>query len=114
MTQTTSRFFDELAKVMTNAAGAAQGMRREVDTLVRAQAERVLGDMDVVLREEFDAVRQMAVLAREENERLEARIVTLEAQLKKKSTKVAPGKARVSKPAAAKSKPAKSATKTKN
>jgi len=79
MTQTTSRFFDELAKVMTNAAGAAQGMRREVDTLVRAQAERVLGDMDVVLREEFDAVRQMAVLAREENERLEARITALEA-----------------------------------
>jgi len=114
MTQTTSRFFDELAKVMTNAAGAAQGMRREVDTLVRAQAERVLGEMDVVMREEFDAVREMAVLAREENERLGARITALEAELKKKSAKVAPAKARSAKPAAAKAKPAKSAAKTKN
>jgi len=114
MTQTTSRFFDELAKVMTNAAGAAQGMRREIDTLVRAQAERVLGDMDVVLREEFDAVREMAVLAREENERLEGRITALEAELKKKSANAAPGKSKVAKSPATKTRAAKSATKTKN
>ena len=81
MTQTTSRFFDELAKVMSNAAGAAQGVRREIDTLVRTQAERVLGELDVVQREEFEAVSEMAARAREDNERLEARIVVLETAL---------------------------------
>jgi BMFP domain-containing protein YqiC len=80
MTQTSSRLFDELGRLMTDAAGAAQGLRREVDTLVRAQAERFLRDMDVVTREEFEAVKDMARLAREENEALKARIAALEAR----------------------------------
>ncbi|MGH6814508.1 MAG: accessory factor UbiK family protein, partial [Hyphomicrobiaceae bacterium] len=79
MTQTTDRFFDELAKLLTDAAGAAQGMRREAETLIRSQAERILRDMDVVAREEFEAVKAMAQKAREENEKLEARIAALEA-----------------------------------
>lgn len=79
MTTTSSRFFDELAKLMTNAAGAAQGIRREIDTLVQAQVERVLGNLDVVKREEFEVVREMAQKAREENERLAARLAALEA-----------------------------------
>jgi BMFP domain-containing protein YqiC len=58
MTTTSSRFFDELAKLMSNAAGTAQGVRREIDLLVKAQVERVLGDLQVVQREEFDAVRE--------------------------------------------------------
>jgi len=81
MSQTSSRFFDEFAKVMTNAAGAAQGVRQEVDTLFKAQAERVLRDIDVVTREEFDAFREMAIKARMENEALEKRIVELESAL---------------------------------
>ena len=81
MTQTTNRFLDELAKLMTDAAGAAQGMRREVETLMKAQGERILRDMDVVQREEFEAVKEMAAKAREENERLAARIAALEAEL---------------------------------
>jgi BMFP domain-containing protein YqiC len=81
MTTTSSRFFDELAKLMSNAAGAAQGVRREIDVLVKAQVERVLGDLQVVQREEFDAVREMAARAREENEQLKARIASLEARL---------------------------------
>ncbi len=81
MTSPSSRFFDELAKVMTNAAGAAQGARREVDNLVKAQIERVLADIQIVQREEFDVVRDMASMARTENEALRARIVELEAQL---------------------------------
>lgn len=81
MTQTTNRIFDDLAKLVTNAAGAAQGMRREVDTLVRSQAERVLNDLDVVPREEFDAVRDMAAKAREENDRLAERVAQLEARM---------------------------------
>jgi BMFP domain-containing protein YqiC len=81
MTQTTNRFLDELAKLLTDAAGAAQGMRREVETLMKAQAERILRDMDVVQREEFEAVKEMAAKARDENERLSARVAELEAEL---------------------------------
>jgi hypothetical protein len=81
MTQTTNRFFDEIARVMNDAAGAAQGVKREVETVVRGQAERILRDLDLVKREEFDAVKDMARLAREENETLKARIDALEKKL---------------------------------
>ena len=81
MTTTQTRFFDELAKLMTNAAGAAQGVRREVDTLVQSQMERVLNNMELVKREEFEAVKAMAAKAREENELLSARIASLAARL---------------------------------
>ena len=83
MTQTTNRFFDEIGRLMNDAAGAAQGVKREVDTVMRNQAERILRDLDVVKREEFEAVKEMAQLAREENEALKARIATLEAALGK-------------------------------
>jgi BMFP domain-containing protein YqiC len=81
MTTTQTRFFDELAKLMTNAAGAAQGVRREVDTLVQAQMERLLNNMDLVKREEFEAVKAMAQKAREENDTLANRLLVLESQL---------------------------------
>jgi hypothetical protein len=82
MTNTTSsRFFDEVAKMMTNAAGAAQGVRKEIDGLVQAQVERVLNNLNVVKREEFEVVRDMAEKARLENERLEKRIAELESRL---------------------------------
>lgn len=81
MTQSNNRFLDELAKLMTDAAGAAQGMRREVETLMRAQGERLLRDLDVVQREDFEAVKEMAAKAREENERLAARIAALESEI---------------------------------
>ena len=81
MNQPTGRIFDELAKVLTNAAGAAQGVRDEVETVLRTQAERILNDLDVVQREEFEAVQETAARAREENERLAERIADLEAEL---------------------------------
>ena len=81
MTQTSNRLFDELAKVMTDAAGAAQGARREVETIMRGQADRVMAEMDIVRREEFEAVREMAEKARLENEALGERIAKLEAAL---------------------------------
>ena len=81
MTQTSNRFFDEIGRLMNDAAGAAQGVKREVDTVVRNQAEKILRDLDVVKREEFEAVKDMARLAREENEALKARIAVLEAKL---------------------------------
>ncbi len=83
MTQTTGRFFDELGKLITDAAGAADGVRKEVEGIVRAQAERVLNGLELVQREEFEAVKAMAQKAREENERLSERIAALEAALAK-------------------------------
>lgn len=85
MTQTSNRFFDEMARLMNDAAGVAQGVRREFDTLLRSQAERILRDLDVVKREEFEAVKDMARLAREENDALKARIAALEAKAEKPS-----------------------------
>ncbi|WP_324134854.1 accessory factor UbiK family protein [Bosea sp. (in: a-proteobacteria)] len=79
MVTTSSRILDDIARLATDAAGAAQGMRREVETVVKTQIERLLRDLDVVTREEFEAVREMAVLAREENDRLAARLAALEA-----------------------------------
>ena len=81
MTQAGNRFFDEVARLMNDAAGVASGVRREFDTLFRTQAERWLRDLDVVKREEFEAVKEMARLAREENEALKTRIAALEAKL---------------------------------
>jgi BMFP domain-containing protein YqiC len=81
MTQTNSRFLDEIARLMNDAAGVAQGVRREFDTLFRTQAERIMRDLDVVKREEFEAVKEMASLARAENEALKARLDALEAKI---------------------------------
>mgnify|MGYP001544567939 FL=1 len=81
MTQTSGRFFDELGKLLTDAVGAADGVRQEVESVMRGQAERVLNELDVVQREEFEAVKAMAQKAREENETLKARIAVLESKL---------------------------------
>ena len=83
MTQTTGRFFDELGKLVVAAAGAADGVRKEIENVVRAQAERVLRDLDVVQREEFEAIKAMAQKARDENEVLKERIAALEAAIVK-------------------------------
>ena len=93
MTQTNNRIFDEMARLMNDAAGVAQGVRREFDSLFRAQAERMLRELDVVSREEFEAVKDMAQLAREENEALKARIEALEADLAGKPAQAKPPKA---------------------
>ncbi len=81
MTQTTNRFFDEIARLMNDAAGVADGVRKEIATLVQSQAERIMRDMDVVTREEFEAAKEMAAKAREENERLASRLAEVEKQL---------------------------------
>lgn len=98
MTQTQNRVLDEIARMFTNAAGAAQGVRQEVETVIRSQAERLVADLDLVPREEFEVVREMASLAREENEALKVRIEALEAAL-------------AARPAASKAKSAKSTAK---
>lgn len=77
----TNRFMDEFAKLMTDAAGAAQGVRKEAEAAFHAQADRWLNSLDVARREEFEAVREMAIKARDENDALRARIDALEARL---------------------------------
>ncbi|MBM6592761.1 accessory factor UbiK family protein [Microvirga pudoricolor] len=78
MAQSSNRLFDEIARLATDAAGAAQGVRREVETVVKSQAERLIRDMDVATREEVEVLREMVLAAREENERLSARLKVLE------------------------------------
>jgi hypothetical protein len=79
--QTQNRFLDDLARVATGALGAFSGMRGEVETRLKEQFERVLGRMNLVTREEFDAVRAMAAKARAAQEALEKRVAALEARL---------------------------------
>ena len=81
MTTGPNRILDEFAKLMTDAAGAAQGVRREVETAFRAQAEKLLNSMDIPQREEFEAARDMAAKARAENVTLAARVDALEARI---------------------------------
>ncbi len=77
---TNNRIFDDIGKMMTSVAGVAKGARDEAETAVRGQVERWLSDMDLVTREEFDAVREMAMKAREENEALKKRLDALESE----------------------------------
>ncbi len=81
MTQTSNRIFDDFAKLMTDAAGAAEGMKQEAQALFKSQSERILRDMDVVTREDFEVVKAMSQKAREENEALSQRLAALEAAL---------------------------------
>lgn len=77
--QTRNKVFDDLAQLMQNALGVAQGARTEAETAVKGLMDRWLADRNLVTREEFDAVRAMAQKAREENAALTARIAALEA-----------------------------------
>jgi BMFP domain-containing protein YqiC len=78
--QTDNPFLDGMAKLFTDAAGAAQSLKAEVDLLVRQRMERLVADMNLVPREEFEAVKAMAAKARAENDSLAARIAALEAK----------------------------------
>lgn len=93
MTQSSNRIFDELARLATDAAGAAQGVRREMENVVRSQFERLVKDMDVATREEVEVLREMVLAARQENERLEARVKELEEKLEKKAASSKPASA---------------------
>ena len=99
MTQTSNRLLDEFAKLMTDAAGVAQGMRSEVETVMRGQMEKLLRDLDIVQRDEFEAVRLMAEKARMENEALSARVAALEAAAAKTPAKKPAAKTDVKKAA---------------
>jgi BMFP domain-containing protein YqiC len=72
-----SKLFDELGKLMNNAAGVADGVRREIETVVKAQLERVTADMDLVKREDFDALRELVQAQSAELKALKAEVAAL-------------------------------------
>ncbi len=91
--QVDNRLLDDLARVASGAFGALSGVRGEVEARLKHQFERILSEMDLVPREEFDAVKAMAAKARQEQEALEKRVAALESALSaKKSTAKRPGK----------------------
>lgn len=98
--QSENRFFDDMARMMSGAMTAAGGVREEVEARLRQQFEAMFARMDMVRREEFNVVRDMAALARQENERLEQRVAALEKQLAgaKAKTAAAPKKAAAKRP----------------
>jgi BMFP domain-containing protein YqiC len=79
--QSQNRFFDDLARVANGAVGALSGVRSDIEARLRDQLERVLAGMDLVSREEFEAVKAMAAKARAEQEELLQRIAALESRL---------------------------------
>ena len=81
MTSASTKFFDEVAKLFSGAAGMAQGLREEVDSLVKSQMERLLSDMELVKREEFEVVKEMASRARAEADALKVKVAELEAEI---------------------------------
>jgi BMFP domain-containing protein YqiC len=87
MSSSRPRFFDDMSRLFTDAAGAARSLGREAEAAIKTQVERLLAGMDLVNREEFEAVRDMAVAARNSNEALERKIIELEAKLAAKEAK---------------------------
>lgn len=95
--QTRNRILDDIARLTNSAAGVASGMRDEVETLVQHRLERVLENLDLVRREEFEAVEAVAIKAREEQEALEKRVAALEKKLAATSRKKTPAKPKTAK-----------------
>ncbi len=87
--QTDNRFLDDLAKVASGALGSVSGVKHEVEMRIQQQLERLLGRMNLVSRDEFDAMKAVAQAAREAQIRLEARILSLEARLAGKDSSAA-------------------------
>lgn len=99
--QIENRLLDDLARVASGAFGAVSGVRAEIEELLKQRFERILSDADMVPREEFEAIKAVAVKAREEQEKLEARVAALEATLGRK-TKSKPKTRAKAKPASPK------------
>jgi BMFP domain-containing protein YqiC len=90
--QTDNKLFDDLSKLATSAVGTIAGMGREAETMMRERFERFIGGLDLIKRDEFEAVKDMAAAARAEADALAARVAALEAQLAAPKAKAAPKK----------------------
>jgi BMFP domain-containing protein YqiC len=77
-----NRIFDDLGRLMNDAAGLADGMRREVETVVKSQAKRMVADMDLVKREDFDALRELVQVQSEEIDQLRKDLAAVQAKKK--------------------------------
>jgi BMFP domain-containing protein YqiC len=88
--QTTNKLLDDLARVASGALGVAAGMREEMESALRQRFSRVLGDFDLVSREEFETVKAMAVKSRMEEDALKTRIAKLEEELARLSVGTTP------------------------
>ena len=86
--QTDNPFLDHLAKLFTDAAGAAQGARAEFESFMKQRLEKLIADMDFVPRDEFEAVKAIALKARSENEHLAARLAALERRAAQKKNRI--------------------------
>ena len=93
--QTKNRLFDDIAKVANSAVGTIAGLKGEIENLVKHRVENLMADMNMISRDEFEAVKAMIAKARSEQERLEAKIKVLEKKLTK-SLKPAPHRKRAS------------------
>lgn len=80
MTQSNSRIFDGLGRIMNEAAGVADGVRREVENVAKSQAQRLVADMELVKREDFDALRELVQVQGEEIEALRSELAALKAK----------------------------------
>jgi|TARA_B100001093_G_scaffold224164_1_gene214770 BMFP domain-containing protein YqiC len=78
-----SKFFNNIAELLSNTAGAANGVKKEIDVIVKSQVEKLLNDFEVVQRDEFDAMKEMLIKEREKNDELEEKINSLEKLIKK-------------------------------
>jgi BMFP domain-containing protein YqiC len=110
--QTSNRFFDDLAKVANSAVSTLAGVKGEIEAMVNQRLERFLTDMDVVPRDEFEAIKAVAVKARAEQEKLEKRMARLEARLAAKPTAKPAIKTRAKPASKAAAKPRKRARKS--
>ena len=83
MSSASTKFFDEVAKLFSGAASVAQGLREEIDNLVKSQMERLIAEMELVRREEFEVVKEMAARARAEADGLKVKVAELEAEIER-------------------------------
>ena len=110
--QTTNRFLDDLAKVANGAVSTMSGIKGEIEALIRQRMDSIVADMDLVPRDEFDAVKAMAAKARTEQEKLEKRLTELEARVGKTDAPKAKKAASTAKPKKTTAKAAAKKTKT--
>ena len=85
--QTRNRFFDDIAKVATSAAGTLTGMKGEIEHIVRHKVESFINSMNLVTREEFEVASAMIAKARENQEKLEKKVKVLESKINNKTTR---------------------------
>ena len=84
MHQSGSKLLNKFGELLSDTAGAASGLKKEIEVLVRSQVERILMDFDLVQRDEFDAIKEMLTKERNKNDELEKKLKDIEKLVKQK------------------------------